>query len=141
MANPALGTGEIEVAAAELEVLAAADTPPFVIEDRVEADELLRLEYRYLHLRRPEMTKAQHGQRDLSYLKPPKFRNHVTLVELSRIVNRDPSRIKQLERAGRIPVPARIKRGTLEIRLWSPAQVEEIREIISQMRPGRPRGS
>ena len=56
MVNPALATGEVEVAAAALEVLARADTPPFVIEDRVEADELLRLEYRYLDLRRPEMT-------------------------------------------------------------------------------------
>ena len=56
MFNPALGTGQIEVVATALEVLARADTPPFVIEDRMEADELLRLEYRYLDLRRPEMT-------------------------------------------------------------------------------------
>ena len=56
MVNPALGTGQIEVVASALEVLARADTPPFVIEDRMEADELLRLEYRYLDLRRPEMT-------------------------------------------------------------------------------------
>jgi len=56
MVNPALGTGQIEVVATALEVLAHADTPPFVIEDRMEADELLRLEYRYLDLRRPEMT-------------------------------------------------------------------------------------
>jgi len=56
MVNPALGTGQIEVVATALEVLARADTPPFVIEDRMEADELLRLEYRYLDLRRPEMT-------------------------------------------------------------------------------------
>ena len=56
MVNAGLATGEIEVAATALEVLARADTPPFVIEDRVEADELLRLEYRYLDLRRPEMT-------------------------------------------------------------------------------------
>lgn len=80
-----------------------------------------------------------HGQRDLSYLKPRKFQNHVTLIELSRIVNRDPSRIRQLEREGRIPTPARVTRGTLEIRLYSPKQVEEIREIISTLKPGRPR--
>jgi len=83
---------------------------------------------------------ANHGQRDLSYLKPKKFQKHVTITELARIVNRDVSRLRQLDREGRIPEAARITRGTLEIRLWSPAQVEEIKEIFSNMRPGRPRG-
>jgi len=58
MRNPALPTGDVEVAASGLEVLAEAETPPFVVEDRVEADEALRLEYRYVDLRRPEMTRA-----------------------------------------------------------------------------------
>lgn len=78
-----------------------------------------------------------HGQRDLSYLKPRKFRDHVTITELSRIVNRDISRLRQLEADGRIPTAARVSRGTLEVRLWSPAQVEEIKQVISQLRPGR----
>ena len=56
MANPQLPTGEIEVAAASLEVLSEAETPPFPIEDRIEAGEELRLRFRYLDLRRPEMT-------------------------------------------------------------------------------------
>jgi aspartyl-tRNA synthetase len=56
MANPQLPTGEIEVAASSLEVLSEAETPPFPIEDRIEAGEELRLRYRYLDLRRPEMT-------------------------------------------------------------------------------------
>jgi aspartyl-tRNA synthetase len=54
--NPALATGDVEVAVEAVEVLSEADTPPFPIEDRIEADELLRLRYRYLDLRRPEMT-------------------------------------------------------------------------------------
>lgn len=53
--NEDLATGEIEVVAGSLEVLAEAETPPFPIEDRVDADEALRLRYRYLDLRRPEM--------------------------------------------------------------------------------------
>jgi aspartyl-tRNA synthetase len=54
--NPGLPTGEIEVAAREVEVLSVADTPPFPIEDRTSADEKLRLRYRYLDIRRPELT-------------------------------------------------------------------------------------
>jgi aspartyl-tRNA synthetase len=56
MVNPGLPTGEVEVAAAGLELLNASDTPPFPIEDRIEASEDLRLKFRYLDLRRPEMT-------------------------------------------------------------------------------------
>jgi aspartyl-tRNA synthetase len=56
MRNPNIGTGDVEVSARTLEVLAASDTPPFPIEDRIEAGEELRLRYRYLDLRRPEMT-------------------------------------------------------------------------------------
>jgi aspartyl-tRNA synthetase len=53
--NPEMGTGEIEVIAEAVELLTAAETPPFVVEDRVNASEELRLRYRYLDLRRPEM--------------------------------------------------------------------------------------
>jgi len=53
--NDQLPTGEVEVAAHAVRVLNEAATPPFPIDDRVEADEVLRLRYRYLDLRRPRL--------------------------------------------------------------------------------------
>ena len=55
--NENIATGAIEVVAAEIEVLNTAKTPPFYIQDGIDTDENLRLKYRYLDLRRPEMQK------------------------------------------------------------------------------------
>jgi aspartyl-tRNA synthetase len=53
--NPKLATGEIEVEVHDLEVLNASKTPPFYINEESGVDESLRLEYRYLDLRRERM--------------------------------------------------------------------------------------
>lgn len=55
MTNPKLPTGEIEVICNWIEVLAKSETPPFMIEDDIDAGEIVRLTHRYLDLRRPEM--------------------------------------------------------------------------------------
>jgi len=55
MVNPKLKTGEIEVAVTELKILNTAKTPPFLIEDEIDASETVRLKYRHLDLRRSEM--------------------------------------------------------------------------------------
>jgi aspartyl-tRNA synthetase len=56
--NPNIPTGEVELNVAELEALADADTPPFPLEEGETVDESLRLKYRSLDLRRPEMQAA-----------------------------------------------------------------------------------
>ncbi|MDR1412378.1 MAG: aspartate--tRNA ligase [Actinomycetes bacterium] len=55
--NPHLPTGAIEILVETLTVLNRANTPPFEIADGIETDEALRLRWRYLDIRRPEMTK------------------------------------------------------------------------------------
>ena len=55
MANPNLSTGDIEIFASKLNILAKAKTPPFEIDDRIVPNEELRLRYRFLDLRRPIM--------------------------------------------------------------------------------------
>ena len=55
MTNPAMPTGEIEVVVTEWKLLNTSKTPPFLIDDRSEINENVRLQYRYLDMRRPQM--------------------------------------------------------------------------------------
>ena len=56
--NPELDTGEIEVAVDSLNILNTAKTPPFPVEDDIEVAEDIRMRYRFVDLRRPEMQKT-----------------------------------------------------------------------------------
>lgn len=55
--NKRMETGEIEVIAKELRILSKSETPPFGIEEDSGVNEMMRLKYRYLDLRRPDMQK------------------------------------------------------------------------------------
>ena len=69
--NEKMKTGKIEIRCEELRILNTSKTPPFYIEDNIDVDEKIRLQYRYLDLRRPEMqnnlimrNKVKHAMRD-----------------------------------------------------------------------------
>ena len=53
--NPAIATGSIELVASEASVLNESLTPPFYVNEESDVDELLRMQYRYIDLRRPSM--------------------------------------------------------------------------------------
>jgi len=58
MVNPKLATGEIEVRVLELRILNQSKTPPFPLDEDTEISEGLRLKYRYIDLRRPNMAEG-----------------------------------------------------------------------------------
>ena len=55
--NKKMATGEIEITAKELRILSSSETPPMYIEENSDVNEITRLKYRYLDLRRPDMQK------------------------------------------------------------------------------------
>jgi aspartyl-tRNA synthetase len=74
--NPELPTGEIEVAASAIEVLAESDPLPFPVEGGAELSEEVRLRYRYLDIRRPEMAAALRARSRAAYLVSDVMQEH-----------------------------------------------------------------
>jgi aspartyl-tRNA synthetase len=129
MRNPALATGDVEVAASVLEVLAEAETPPFVVEDRIEADEALRLEFRYLDLRRPEMTKALAMRHTVTRL----MREH--LDALGFVDVETPMLGRSTPEGSRdFLVPSRLRPGTFFALPQSPQQLKQLLMVGGQDR-------
>jgi aspartyl-tRNA synthetase len=105
--NPELPTGQIEVVAAELEVLSEADPLPFPIEGGGELSEDVRLRYRYLDIRRPEMADALRMRSRASYLAGDVMREHdFVYVETPDLTRSTP------EGARDFLVPVRLRPGT-----------------------------
>ena len=69
-ANAEMGTGRIEVLGKKLVILNAAKTPPFLLDEHSEVGEDVRLRYRYIDLRRPEMAERLRFPSALSLYRP-----------------------------------------------------------------------
>jgi len=126
--NPKLATGDIEVVASCITILNKADVPPFPLDSKV-ANEDLRLSYRYLDLRRPEMTqnlKLRHrvvkATRD--YLDEAGFLE----IETPILSNPTP------EGARDFLVPSRLNPGTFYALPQAPQQYKQLLQVAGMER-------
>ena len=104
--NPELPTGQIEVAADELEILGEADPLPFPVDGAGELNEETRLRYRYLDMRRAETAAALRVRSEATYLVTDVLRSHrFVYVETPDLTRSTP------EGARDFLVPVRLKPG------------------------------
>ena len=127
--NRDLSTGEVEVAVARVDVLTEAETPPFVIEDRIEASEELRLRYRYLDLRRPEMTKVLRLRHTINRIIREEMESRGFLEVETPLLGRSTP-----EGARDFLVPARLWSGTFYALPQSPQQLKQLLMVAGQDR-------
>jgi aspartyl-tRNA synthetase len=79
--NDAIPTGQVELMASELKILSESETPPIMIKEKLDASENIRLKYRYLDLRRPDMQKI-FVMRSKAYLSVREFLNAEGFLEV-----------------------------------------------------------
>ena len=119
--NPDLPTGMIDVLADDLQILSKADTPPFPIDDSVEANEDIRLKYRYLDLRRPELQRNMMLRHQLYQLVHAYFHERQFIeVETPVLMKSTP------EGARDYLVPSRVHRGKFYALPQSPQTYKQI---------------
>lgn len=115
MVNSNMPTGSIEVECINLEVLSAAEVPPFVIEENVKASEDLRLKFRYLDLRRNYMQSAIRKRGEIIHM----IRNY--LAERGFIEIETPVMSKSTPEGARdYLVPSRVHPGKFYALVQSP---------------------
>jgi aspartyl-tRNA synthetase len=127
--NPALPTGEVEVSVRSVEMLSASETPPFPIEDRIEASEELRLRFRYLDLRRPEMSKFLRLRHDVNRI----VRDHMESLGFLEVETPYLTRSTP-EGARDFLVPSRLSRGAFYALPQSPQQLKQLLMVAGQDR-------
>ncbi len=119
--NPELATGEIEVAVDSLNILNTAKTPPFPVEDDIEVAEDIRMRYRFVDLRRPEMQKTLE-MRHKAALAARNYMNEQGFLEIETpiLMNSTP------EGARDVLVPSRHYPGKFYALPQSPQQFKQI---------------
>ena len=119
--NPNLPTGQFEMYCEELRVLNSSKTPPFYIQDDVDVDENIRLKYRYLDLRRPEMQRNLILRHKVTKAMRDFFDNHDFMeIETPMLTKSTP------EGARDYLVPSRVNAGTFYALPQSPQIFKQI---------------
>ena len=121
LTNPNLLTGEIELASDELEILNTAKTPPFAVEDEIDTAEDVRMQYRYVDLRRSKMQKMLQV-RHKAALAARKYMDEQGFLEIETpiLMNSTP------EGARDVLVPSRHNPGEFYALPQSPQQFKQI---------------
>ncbi|MEX0762038.1 MAG: aspartate--tRNA ligase [Dehalococcoidia bacterium] len=119
--NPDMATGEVELVASNLAVLNRAATPPFEVADDVQADELLRLQYRFIDLRRPRMQQLLRLRHDVTKI----MWDHLSAEGFVQVET--PILIKSTPEGARdYVVPSRVHPGKFYALPQSPQQLKQL---------------
>src|SRR5438552_3223995 len=119
--NPKLPTGDVEVAATEIEVLNESKTPPFYVNEETEVDENLRWKYRYVDLRRERSRELMHLRHEVvDFMRNFMVERGFWEVETTDLIRSDPTGARDLV------VPSRYYPGKFWALPQSPQQLKQI---------------